>query len=236
MTKKALEETVDAILRTQWTRRDGKDVPNDKDVALLQDGVDLDAAVLYADLIGSSAMIQSETESFAAEVIKSYLGCATKIIHGNSGWMTSYDGDRVMGVFVTGWKNTNAIKAALQINYSVRNIIVPKILAFYKSSRPHFDLRQAVGVDASKVMAARAGQRGASDLVWIGRAATFAAHLSEIRDDYSTHISAGVYKNCHEDGRQGGEPRRDMWESSATTWQGQTHLIYRSNWIWTPPD
>jgi class 3 adenylate cyclase len=139
-----------------------------------------------------------------------------------------------MGVFVVGQKNTNGIKSALQINYAVRNIIIPKVREFYVTSRPSFELHQAVGVDSSKVMAARAGQRGASDLVWIGQAATFAAHLSEVRDGYATHISESVYKNCVDEAREGGDPKRSMWELSSTTWQGQNRTIYRSHWTWTP--
>jgi hypothetical protein len=45
-----LEGRVKSIFKDQWTKRDGMVVPTDSSVALGNDGVNLDATVLYADL------------------------------------------------------------------------------------------------------------------------------------------------------------------------------------------
>lgn len=45
---------------------------------------------------------------FAAEIYKSYLHCASKIIRCENGVITAFDGDRVMGIFIGDLKNTSA--------------------------------------------------------------------------------------------------------------------------------
>ena len=52
MTLKAdLEANVDAIIHTQWTKREGRVVPESDDkVKFIHDAVILDATFLYADL------------------------------------------------------------------------------------------------------------------------------------------------------------------------------------------
>ena len=44
----------------------------------------------------------------AAEVYKSYMACAVRIIKDEDGSITAYDGDRVMGIFIGNVKNTTA--------------------------------------------------------------------------------------------------------------------------------
>jgi len=47
-----LEEEVAQILRDVWKVRDGETVPEAEDIALGNEGVQLDATVLYADISG----------------------------------------------------------------------------------------------------------------------------------------------------------------------------------------
>jgi class 3 adenylate cyclase len=70
-------------------------------------------------------------------------------------------------------KNTRAARVSLKINHCVRNIINPAAKAQY--SEADFVLQQTVGIDTSKLLVARTGVRGANDLVWVGRAANYAA-------------------------------------------------------------
>jgi hypothetical protein len=58
-------------------------------------------------------------------------------------------------------------------------------------------LRHCVGIDASTLFVARTGVRGANDLVWVGRAANYAAKLSAISVGYPTVISASIYESLH---------------------------------------
>ena len=75
-----LKKEVTDILRTKWTYRDGKKVPEASDVKLGNDAVTLEGTVLYADLSGSTAMVDGYKDWFAAEIYKAYLVCAAKIV------------------------------------------------------------------------------------------------------------------------------------------------------------
>lgn len=66
------------------------------------------------------------------------------------------------------------------IDYAVTQIINPKILEKYPASP--YTVRHAVGVDISQVFIARTGIRGSNDLVWVGRAANYAAKLCALRE------------------------------------------------------
>ena len=75
--------------------------------------------------------MNAESPQFAAEVYKSYLTCAAKIIKSEGGTITAYDGDRIMAVFIGKTKNTTAARCALKINYSVQSIINPALVKQY---------------------------------------------------------------------------------------------------------
>jgi len=90
-------------------------------------------------------------------------------------------------------------------------------------------LRQTVGVDTSKLLVARTGVRGANDLVWVGRAANYAAKLTELGPEPSSWITGDVYDKLHEslkftDGKA-------MWEKRLWTSMDKM-AIYQSTWWW----
>jgi class 3 adenylate cyclase len=69
-------------------------------VKLGNDAVKLSATVLYADLADSTKLVDGHTKQFSAEIYKTFLHCAAKIIRSEDGVITAYDGDRVMAVFI----------------------------------------------------------------------------------------------------------------------------------------
>ena len=74
-------------------------VPDSTDLALENHRVQMSAVVLYADLADSTELATTNQE-IAAEVFKDYLQGATRLIRANGGEVRSFDGDRVMGVFI----------------------------------------------------------------------------------------------------------------------------------------
>ena len=102
-----LEVYVQNVLDEQWERRQGKEIPDPEDLPLKNLAVELEATVLYADLAASTKMTKGYKDWFAADVYKSYLYCAAKIIRARDGIITAYDGDRVMGVFIGESKKRN---------------------------------------------------------------------------------------------------------------------------------
>ncbi|WP_422114718.1 adenylate/guanylate cyclase domain-containing protein [Brachybacterium sp. UNK5269] len=227
--KDDLEKYVVNVLDEKWERRQGQKVPDADDLPLKNLAVELEATVLYADLASSTQMVKRKKDWFAAEVYKSYLYCAAKIIRARGGTITAYDGDRVMGVFIGNSKNTDAAKCGLQIQWASKRIVSEKLSEKYTNS--DFTLKQRVGIDASKLFVARTGIRGSNDLVWVGNAANNAAKLAALDPQYPTYITAAVYSKLNETSKLGGDPKRDMWTDLGTKDMG--YQIYGSRFTWS---
>lgn len=224
-----LTDEVKTIFRKQWSTREGKKVPDSEDIQLGNDAVTLKATVLYADLADSTGLVNTQTRSFAAEVYKTYLHCAAKIIKSEGGEITAYDGDRIMAVYIHDTKNSAAARTALKLNYAVQKIINPALKEQY--SNKDYVVRQSVGVDTSDLFVARTGVRGANDLVWVGPAANYAAKLCSLRTgDYASWITAEVYNVMIDDVKTSSDGR-PMWEARSWTAMGGKS-IYRSSWRW----
>jgi len=220
---------VRAILATDWKTRDGKTIPDAEDVRLGNDAVKLNATVLYADLTDSTGLVNNFKDWFAAEIYKSYLVAACHVIRNHNGAITAFDGDRVMGVYIGDMKNSNAAKTALKIGYLVKEI---NKLINAQYSTTSYVLRQSIGIDTSKLFVAKTGIRNSNDLVWVGKAANYAAKLCSLADENdTTFITEPVFKKLSDDAKFGGSPRRVMWEKSY--WGAESISIYKSNWTWS---
>lgn len=225
--KDDLNSEVNKIFKSAWTERAGQVVPTDESLGLGNDAVKLNATVLYADLADSTVLVDTYNPAFAAEIYKSFLHCAAKIIRANGGAITAYDGDRVMAVYIGDTKNTSAAKTSMQLQWAVNNIVQPALRGQYPSS--DFKLKHVVGIDTSDLFVARTGIRGSNDLVWVGRAANYAAKLSSLSDAYSKYITQEVYDRLREELKT--SQGRNMWEPTRwDSFDGRT--IYRSTWGW----
>ena len=191
-----LTTDVASFLKTRWATRDGRTVPEPGDVSLGNDAEKLDGTVLYADLAESTDLVKKHAPGFAAEVYKCYLHCASKIIKHYSGVITAFDGDRVMAVYLGDSKNTNAVGSALAINHAIVKIINPQIVKEYPNKG--YTLRQAVGVDSSSLFVAAVGVRGNNDLVWVGRAANYAAKMCRTPSGKLRNVDIGERLQQHE--------------------------------------
>ena len=222
-----LNSEVGKILAEQWTTRDGLVVPEPEGLRLGNDAVLLDGTVLYADLNGSTDLVDTMKPEFAAEVYKCFLTCAARIIRAEGGEITAYDGDRIMAVYIGGPKNTAAARTALKINYAVQEIINPAVRQQYPSDS--YTVKHVVGIDTSKLFVARIGVRGDNDLVWVGRAANYAAKLSD-RSDAPSQITADVYNMLHESAKYG-KNGLDMWVPATIPELGYK-MVYTSTYWW----
>ena len=146
--KEDLSAEIKSTFATVWDVQKTDNVPSAEDLRLHSNHAkDLEkATVLYADLDGSTSMVDQYTWEFSAEIYKTFLRCASQIIRSEGGTITAYDGDRVMAIFTGSTKNTDAVKCAMKINYAVLQIIQPAIQAHYSTT---FKLSHVVGVDTS---------------------------------------------------------------------------------------
>lgn len=221
-----LQTEVATIFQSQWSLRDGRDVPISENLKLGNDGVKIEGCVLYADMDGSTAMVDTLPAPVAAEIYKAYLLCAARIIRSEEGQITAYDGDRIMAVYIGDAKNTRAVRSGLKIKWAVSHIVNPALAKQYPSL--NFTLQQVVGIDCSELLVARTGIRGSNDLVWVGPSANHAAKLSSLSEQpYSTIISSAVFNKMNQNIKLASDGRQ-MWEQRS--WKGMT--VYRSSWYW----
>ena len=92
--------TTSPRFKAQWKTRDGTIVPDVDDLTLSNDAIKLDGTVLYADLTESTTLVNNMKATFAAEIYKTYLRCAAKLIRADGGDFSADDGDRIMAVFL----------------------------------------------------------------------------------------------------------------------------------------
>lgn len=83
-----------------------------------------------------------------------------------------------MAVFIGNRKNTTAAKCGLRINYAVNEVIRPAVLSQWPDAK--YVIKQRVGIDTSDLFVARTAIRGSNNLVWVGRAANYAAKMATV--------------------------------------------------------
>jgi class 3 adenylate cyclase len=226
--REELEADVRDVFRSRWTSRDGDKVPEPENLGLGNDAVKLQATVLYADMADSTVLVNTYKPHFAAEIYKTFLLCAGRVIRAEGGAITAYDGDRVMGVFVGSLKNSTAARAGLKIHWAVKNIIRKAQQDQYPTDS--YELKHVVGIDTSSLLVARTGFRGANDLVWVGRAANYAAKLAALPEEYSTYITGDVYGALMTESKIGSDGK-DMW--TPLIWsEYDNSRIYGSTYWW----
>jgi class 3 adenylate cyclase len=204
-----LASEVKATFKSPWAEEDATVVPSPESLRLNSNHAKHLAAatVLYADLDGSTNMVDTLKWQPAAEVYKAYLRCASMIIKSEGGAITAYDGDRVMAVFTGDSKNTHAVRTAMKINRAVTEIIRPAYAAQYAQS--NFTVKHVVGIDTSSLRAARIGVRGDNDIVWVGQAANHAAKLCSL-SGHPIWITAAVHDIMHESVKNAN--KASMWK------------------------
>jgi class 3 adenylate cyclase len=226
--KDDLVAEVKSTFAQKWEVQETDRVPAPEDLRLnANHAKDLEnATVLYADLDGSTDMVDSYEWWFSAEIYKAFLRCASQIIRSEGGVITAYDGDRVMAIFTGGTKNTDAVRCALKINYAASEIVQPAIKARYPTT--NFKLGHVVGIDTSQLRTARIGVRGDNDLVWIGRAANYAAKLTN-ESGKPTWITKAVYDIMLDEVKF--SDGKNMWQKMH--WTSMSNMeIYCSTYWW----
>lgn len=231
-----ISTAIDTILKTPWNIRKGTVVPTTEDVALSDGAVLLDAVYLYADMADSTGLARDFSRETAAKIIRAYLDATCRVIKAKGGEIRSFDGDRVMAIFIGDAKNSAAAGCALKIKYAVDEIVRPRIeKKFPALASKGFVLSHCTGVAAGEALLVRGGVRGNNDLVSVGRSPNVAAKLSEIRNSpYRSYISEAVYNRLNEESKFGGKDKKNMWERRELKIAGSTGVYYRSSWHWKP--
>ena len=216
------------ILGNKWKVRSAQDVPSIKDLALSgNEAAEFEGTVLYADMDGSTDMVRGYKSWFAAEMYKIYLQTVAEVVRNEGGVITAYDGDRVMAIYEGESKNTTAVKTAMKIVFSIKELNA--LIAKCYPNTP-FRLKHNIGLDTSRLFAVRAGVWGSNDIVWVGEAANVAAKLTSVNDEnYPIYITKKVYDSLNSVVVKSKEGNV-MWSPVNELKFGRQ--VYKTNWCW----
>lgn len=222
--KDELTEKVGNFATDQWGNIPNAYVlPTVDDLTFGNSGEHLDVTVLYADISGSTSMVDELSDTIAAEYYKAFLHCASQIIKRNNGEIQAYDGDRVMALYVGASQSDDAVGTALELNYAVTEIINPTFQRVYRDA--HRKLQFTVGVDSGRVLAIKVGVRAVGELAWIGGAANYAAKLNSFEGldhDYPIRITKQTYDKLTKDSLFGSDGSM-MWAGPYNNLKARDH-------------
>lgn len=187
-----VETSVFDILNEPWNITNGTVVPETSDIVMKNGGRVVDATYLYADLAGSSRLAHIKQNEVAAKIIRAYINTAVRILRHKGGEIRSFDGDRVMAIFIGKGKNNDAVRAALAINWAVKCVIAPAIERRWSDIAKSYTIGHGIGIDTGEALIVRGGARDNNDLISIGDAPNDAAHLSDYRL-WPINITEAVY-------------------------------------------
>ncbi|ARC58392.1 Adenylate cyclase 2 [Frondihabitans sp. 762G35] len=230
--EREIKSTVETALSTSKQQLSNDKVPKSSEIGY-SGGVYLQSVYLYADMIDSSGLVRHHPPETVARVFKAYLQVAVRVIRAHDGYIRSFDGDRVMGVFAGPDRAIRAVKAAMKIKWSVEALVQPALRSQFKSLQDSgWKLQGAIGIANGEALLIRAGIRDNDDLVSIGRNANFAAKLSDERHgNYTIRIGAGAHALLNDDTRLSSGV--NMWEGPySMKLGGEDKNYYRTSYRW----
>ena len=200
-------------------------------------GLEFTATVLYIDMRGSTAILNKHRKRVVAKIHMLYYHAIVKIAKATGGEIRSFNGDSLL-VFYQGSTEesvSNAIKAAMQMKYSIKTLLNENL-------KHYTDIDFGIGIDHGKILATKVGIGGTDetkDLIWIGNAVNKAAKISDqCKSDYNIGISELVYNHLldyvkykEKDGLLF-KRRVNMWYIDYFTYNGKTEEYYKTNYYW----
>lgn len=187
-------------------------------------GLTCEFAFLFIDIRQSSQLHDVYGFKTAAKIYQSFHEINVRVIQANEGSIRAFDGDRAMGVFAGDFKNGNAVMAAMQIQWAIRNILNPTLGTTIKCG---------AGIDFGTTLVTKVGKGRNTenqDLVWIGKASNYASHLSNEANN-SIIISTNSFNKLHESRKI--YDGKEMWTPKIITLKNGTKVnCYESGWGW----
>jgi len=231
-----VESSVADIMTAAWSITNGTVVPTTDDIVMRNGGRLLDATYAYADLADSSKIAQTLKKEAAAKIIRAFVNSATRILRNFGGEIRSFDGDRVMAIFVGDDKNWNAVRAAFAINWAVVEVIRPAIKSNWSDGEDFCNISHRVGIDTGESLIVRGGARNNNDLISVGAAPNIAAKLSDLKNGHTTYITDRVYDELADNllYYESNGYRQNCWSKLYSSIQigGTYNTVYGSTVYW----
>jgi adenylate cyclase len=218
----------------------GTSIPNISDIGHGKVGKEMELAMLFIDIRGSTKLVDGFRRQTAAKMYKSFLWGTAQIANSNGGALRSFNGDGLLVVFAGGSKCSMAVKSALQMSWFMQEVLQPKVESYlqYNQKLTDIEFGFGIGIHTGKVLIVRAGMKGEAnnDLVWVGNATNYAAKLGS-ETSYAgrkIRITPDVYKKLNDNSKYAtvNGLKIDMWEKCTSSERLGKIDLYRTDYLW----
>ena len=166
------KENAQSLLETYVGRRTGARVLGGE--IRRGDGDDIDAAIMFCDLRGSTRLEEELGRKDYIELLNTFFDTASSIVHAHGGEVLKFIGDAVLAVFPDTEDGTDAGAEALQ---AAREIVAK--LAELREEDPNRCCECSIGICYGQVTYGNVGSQERLDFTVIGRPANIAARLGD---------------------------------------------------------
>lgn len=177
-----LTEKTNGFLAGTYESSQPGSVPVPEDIPLGNNAATFEAVTLFVDIRQSSDIAETFRLQTAAKMMKAYFDGAVRIASTNGGYVRSFNGDGMLALFRGDSQRNNAVKAAMQVKWFVRQFLRPKFERYFSNNEAALgqtlDFDVGIGVDQGTIFAVRVGIKGTNDVAWIGRGTNTAAKLA----------------------------------------------------------
>jgi class 3 adenylate cyclase len=196
-------------LRDLFGRHVGRHVAN----AALERGAKLggeqrEAAVLFVDLIGSTALASQRDPEEVMSLLNRYFGIVVDVAHAHRGWVNKFEGDGALCVFGAPYDMEDPAGCALSAAREMSDRL--------RAELP--ELSAAIGVSAGRVVAGNVGSAERFEFTVIGDPVNEAARLTQLAKSTEHRLLASAATVDRAESRE-----RWRWRDD-----GQTQLRGRS--------
>lgn len=158
----------------------------DDDVRL--GGLRVDATVLFCDLRGSTALLQTLEPERGIAVLNRFLGAMSDCVDGHGGTLVGYRGDGLMAVFGAPLEQDDHADRAVACAREMAGPALERCHAALRADGVDQRLRMGVGVASGEVMAGNVGSERRMEYTAIGDPANVAARLEGLTKDHGRPI------------------------------------------------
>jgi adenylate cyclase len=168
-------------LRDLFGRHVGEDVAR----RALERGVSLggeirEAAVLFVDVVGSTALASSRPAHEVVEMLNAFFGVVVAVVQDHDGWVNKFEGDAALCVFGAPLAIDDPAGAALAAGRELRDRLIAELP----------DLPAGIGISAGPVVAGNVGAEERFEYTVIGDAVNEAARLTELAKERQERLLA----------------------------------------------